>query len=358
MRILTIYICKEFFKLFSLTQLTFLSIYLIIDFLQKIDNFIEAEASTNVILSYFSYKIPFVVVQMIPAATLISVIIMFCLMKQNNEINAIKACGLNIFRLTQPVILTALFIGIAVFLFSEIIVPYSSSRSNEVWNIEVEKQDPTRFYGSYQIWYRGSDSIYWMLRFDKEKKVMERPSFYFFDKTFKLVKRIDGLKGRWEKDKWKIESGITQELGKDGNYKFTKFTDLYLEIPETPENFVRKVKRPEEMGYWQLKRYAERVRQEGYDDTKYLVDMNIKIAYPFICLILVLIGIPIALGLKKGGTPMAVSIGIGVCFIYMLTLGLSRTLGLSGVLPPILSAWLANLIFFFFGIYLIMHVEK
>ncbi|MBW1766971.1 MAG: LPS export ABC transporter permease LptG [Deltaproteobacteria bacterium] len=358
MRILSRYLTIEFFKLLLLCLITFVSIYLIIDFLQKIDNFFEAQASKSVMMSYFLHKAPFIIVQMLPPASLISAVIMFCLMKKNNEINAVKACGLNIFRLSQPVIMASLLIGIAIFLFSEIIVPYASSRSNKIWNIEVEKQDPTRFYGSNQIWYKGSDSIYWMMRFDNEKKIMERPTFYFFDKAFRLIKRIDGRRGFWENGKWRIENGVIQEARKDGGYEFEKFMELYLQIPETPETFVRAVKRPEEMSYWELKRYTKKVRQEGYDETGYLVDMNVKVAYPFISLIFVLIGIPIALGVKKGGMPLAVSIGMGICFLYMFTLGLSRSLGLSGVLPPVLAAWLANLIFFFLGVYLMLHVER
>jgi lipopolysaccharide export system permease protein len=86
--------------------------------------------------------------------------------------------------------------------------------------------------------------------------------------------------------------------------------------------------------------------------------MNIKIAYPLISLILVLIGIPVALRLRTGGTPLAVSGGMAVCFMYILVFGFSRSLGLSGVFPPILSAWLANLVFSLIGIYMMMYVEK
>ena len=111
------------------------------------------------------------------------------------------------------------------------------------------------------------------------------------------------------------------------------------------------------MSYWQLKRYAERIRLEGYDATEYLVDMNIKLALPFINIVMVFIGIPIALGLKKGGTPLAVSLGIGVCFLYLANFGISRSLGLSGLLPPVLSAWSANVIFFFLGAYLMIRLE-
>ena len=155
-----------------------------------------------------------------------------------------------------------------------------------------------------------------------------------------------------------IQDGVIQEATEDGSYQVKKFDDLYLELPETPETFIRGVKRPEDMSYRQLKRHSLKVRKEGYDNTRYLVDMHMKISFPIVNLILVLTGMPIALGLKKGGTPLAVSLGIGICFLYMVTLGVSRSLGLAGLLPPVLSAWAANLIFLFFGIFSLTNVER
>jgi lipopolysaccharide export system permease protein len=86
--------------------------------------------------------------------------------------------------------------------------------------------------------------------------------------------------------------------------------------------------------------------------------MNFKIAFPFIILIMVLMGMPIALKVKKGGVALAIFIGIGICFLYLVTLGLTRSMGLSGILPPTLSAWLGNLIFLFLSIYLMMKVAR
>lgn len=358
MKVLSGYLAKEFLKLFLFCQSIFLFIYFVIDFLQKIDNFIEAHVPKSVVLFYFLYKVPFITVHMIPPSTAIAVIVMFSSMRKKNEVTALKACGVNLFRLSQTLVIVSFFVGVAVFLFSETIVPYASYRSNRIWNIDVEKQDPGLFYGSNQVWYKGSDCIYWIRSFDSKKQVMESPSLYFFDKTFRLTKKIDGRRGFWKKGRWRIEDGIVQEATEDGTYQFRRFDCLYLELPETPDAFIKGLKKPEEMSYWRLKRYAQVVRQEGYDNARYLVDMNIRIAFPFIILVLVIIGIPIALGLKRGGTALAVSAGIGICFLYVLTLGLSRSLGLSGVLPPTLSAWLANLIFLLFGIYLVMHLER
>jgi lipopolysaccharide export system permease protein len=112
------------------------------------------------------------------------------------------------------------------------------------------------------------------------------------------------------------------------------------------------------MSYWQLKRYAERVHLEGYDNSRYLVGMNIKTAFAFIIIIMVLVGVPISLRVKKGGIPLAIFMGMSICFLYLIVFGLARSLGLSGVLPPIFAAWVANVLFFLFGIYLMKSVER
>jgi lipopolysaccharide export system permease protein len=116
-KILSKYLTKEFCKLLVLCQFVFLFIYLIIDFLQKIDNFINADVSKGLMVQYFLFKAPFVMVQMMPVATLIAIIIMFSLMKKTNEILAIKTCGLNIFKIAQPIIIASVFLGIALFFF-------------------------------------------------------------------------------------------------------------------------------------------------------------------------------------------------------------------------------------------------
>lgn len=357
MRILSKYFSKEFLKLFGLLLIIFLSMYLIVEFIQKIDDFIEANAPNSLLLAFLFYNLPYILVQMIPVATLLSVIVMLCLMEKNNEITAMKACGVSVFKLSQPIICVSILISIAVFLFSELIVPYATERANEIWQVQLHKGKEERFYGKNNIWYRGQESIYWIRHFDSTKKAMEDLTLYFFDNSFHLTKRIDALVGIWNGREWELRDGIIQEALDGDEYDLKKFERLMITLPEKPEAFMRSVKQPAEMSYWQLKRFAERVRLEGYDVTEYLVDMNIKLAYPLINVVMVFIGIPIALGLKRGGTPLAVSLGIGACFLYMVSYGLSRSFGLSGLLPAAFSAWLANFIFFLFGVYAMMRLE-
>jgi lipopolysaccharide export system permease protein len=357
MGILAKYFCKEFFKFFIFCHLIFLTIFLAIDFIQKIDDFIEANTAKSAMLAYFLYKMPFIMVQMVPVAALISVIVTFSLMKKNNEITALKASGLSVFRLSLPVVVASACLAIAVFLFSELIVPYASSKSEGIWNREVKKREQKRFYGRGHIWYRGDNAIYWIRHFDDKRKVMEGITFYFFDESFHLIKRIEARRAIWTGNTWRVEDGSIQVPEDGGTYDFKAFKAMDLSLPERPEVFLRPAKRPEEMSYWQLKEFAEGVRLEGYNASRYLVDMNIKLAFPLISLVMVIIGIPITLRLKRGGTPLAVCVGISICFLYLVNMGFARSLAISGVLPPELAAWLANLIFLLFGIYFMMGLE-
>lgn len=358
MKIITRYFTTEFIKYFFSCLIIFTFLYLVIDFIQKIDDFSEAEAKAGLIFLYFIYKIPRIIVEMMPVAALISGIVMTCLMKRSNEIMAMRASGLDIIRLSTTVLVLSLFLVAVSFLISEMVVPYTSSQGNRIWKIEVEGQDPAQFYGSGAIWYKSSRSIYWIRHFDGQKKIMRKPSFYFFDDQFTLKKRIHGINGTWQDGAWIIEDGMIQELQPDGNYDLKKFDKLRLDITETPEVFIRGVKTPDDMSIFELRNFTEKLLKEGYDNTRYLVEFHIKMSFPFISLVLVLTGIPIALSINKGGIPLAVATGVALCLLYIISFGFSRSLGLAGILPPIFSAWSSNLIFLLFGIYLTMNIKR
>jgi lipopolysaccharide export system permease protein len=357
MKVLTGYLLREFFKLVLICEGIFLFLFLTVDFLQKIDNFIKAGAQKKVMIIYFAYRMPLVAVSMLPPAALISVIILFSAMQKRNEITALKASGLSVLKLCLTILAASLFMVAGVFAFSETVVPHTSSKSNKIWSVDVQKRDPGLFYGQNEIWYRSKTAIYWIRQFDGKKMTMIHPTLYFFDDTFHLIRRVEGSKAVWKRGTWLIEDGILLESKNDESFNARKFDTYALKIPETPETFMKGTKEPEEMSYWQLKRYAEMVGREGYNNTRYLVDMHIKVAFPFITLVLLMIGMPLVLKVKRGGTPLAVSLGMAISFLYLLALGISRSLGLSGVLSPLLSAWIANLIFFLVGVYMLIQLE-
>jgi lipopolysaccharide export system permease protein len=357
MKIITRYFYKEFFTLFFISLLAFLIIYLVIDFFGKIDKFLQAGVSLGVAVSYFIYQTPFILQQMIPIAVLISVMLMLGIMNKHNEILALKNSGLSLFNLSYPLIVVSLLIGIGSFFLSESFVPITSARANYIWNILVEKRSPQGTYKLSHLWYRGEDSIYQIRTYDSRKRTIEGLSIFFFDKDFTLRTRIDAKKATWIEEGWLLSDGLVQEIHADGSRRSMKFTSRLVHLPETPENFERSMKSLEEMSFWGLMEYTRKIRQEGYDSTRSEVELNTKMAFPFISLVLTLVGIPLAFRRRRGGIPLSITIAIGISFLYLLAFGLSRSLALSGALPPVLGAWLANLLFSLFGIYLMLTAE-
>lgn len=358
MKVITKYISKEVIKVFIMCQFIFILLFLVIDFIQKIDNFVRAGVPFSTTIAYFLYKIPFITGQMIPVAVTISVIVVICLMKKNREIMAMKACGLDIFRAFTPVIFISILLSIFSFILSDAIIPFTSSRQNEIMEVKVKKRDQSGLSGSTEKWYKSNNNIYWIEYFDAKSQTMKGPVFYFFNDQFILVKKIKGETGRWVNNRWEIEKAKVQTLAGDNDYRFEKLDRISIDIPETPEMFIKKIKKPEDMSYGELKRHAEKVRVKGYDNTADLVNLYRKIAFPFITAVLALLAIPIGLWEKINGIPLSITMGIAACFLLYLVMGFARAIGLAGILPPFLSAWAANILFSLAGINLIMNIKK
>jgi len=358
MKIISRYLYKEFFTFFVISLITFLLIYLVIEFFGKIDNFLEAHVPLKVAFLFFIYHIPFVILQMTPVSVLISVMLTLGIMNKYNEILAIKNCGISLFRLFYPLVGISVFIGIGLFFLSESIVPITNSVANNIWKIQVEKRNAQGAYKLSHIWYRGKDSIYQIRSYDSRKDIIEGLSIFLFDDAFRLHKRIDAKKATWDKGLWYLNDGLIQKIAPDGSRETVRFRNHTIRLPETPHVFKRTMKAPEEMSFWELKKYTRKIREEGYDSTSCQVDLHKKIAFPFIALVLTLIGIPLGLKKKKGGIPFGITIGIGISFLYLLTFGLSTSLARSGALPPVFGAWLTNLLFLLFGMYLILAEER
>ncbi|MGD9162462.1 MAG: LptF/LptG family permease [Desulfobacteraceae bacterium] len=354
MKVITKYISKQIINIFLLCNFIFVLLYLVVDFIQKIDDFVKADVPLVLTLFFFLYKIPTMVMDVIPAATMISIVVVICQMKKNKEVMAIKACGINLYKVFQPVILISLLISIFSFLLAEIIVPYTSTRSNEIMEIEVKK----RHQASYLEWYKSKNSIYWIKHFNTETKTINDPVFYFFDDQFNITQKISGETCRWIDGVWEIKNAKILTLEKDNTYSTTKQSRCILKIPETPETFITKKRKSENISYAELKRHAEEDKAEGFDNTADLVNLYMKLSNPFMAVVLALIAIPLGLWEKINGIPLAVTLGIFTFFILLVTTGSAQAFGLAGILPPLLSAWTANILFSLSGIYLLMNIKK
>ncbi|MEA3429334.1 MAG: LptF/LptG family permease, partial [Thermodesulfobacteriota bacterium] len=125
-----------------------------------------------------------------------------------------------------------------------------------------------------------------------------------------------------------------------------------------PDDLMRVVKKSEDMSFTELISYVRKIEAEGYDATSYRVDLYAKTAFPFVCIIMCMIGTGIAVrGKIKEGLPVIIACGIGIAFLYWIFYSFCISLGYGEMLPPVIAAWAANLIFLCFGALILLNAE-
>jgi lipopolysaccharide export system permease protein len=333
-------------------------IYMIVDFFERIDNFMEAKLPFSKALTFFFFKTPFIVAQLLPVCILLAVLVVFGLMTRHNEIIALKSSGVNIFYLVKPVLVMGIGFSIFLFFFSEVIVPIAMEKANQIWLREVRKETAVLSKGK-NIWIKGDHSITHITYFNPQDNVIFGVTNYQFDGDFRLIRRLDAERAVYESDRWLLYDVMEQNLdSKDNSYKI-KFKEHSNEAFDFfPENLNRVIKKSEEMSYKELLEYIKSIEKEGYDATIYRVDLYSKTAFPLVCIIMCMIGTGIAVrGRVKEGLPVSIAYGIGIAFLYWIFYSLCISLGHGEVLPPMIAAWTANFVFLCLGTLTLLYAD-
>jgi lipopolysaccharide export system permease protein len=352
------YLTKELLKYFCIVLTTVVGIYLSVDFFEKIDNFLDARLPLSRAVVFFALRIPFIVAQVTPMGVLLAVLIVFGLMVRNNEIVALKSGGVSIYYLFKPVLVMGLIFSALLFFFSEVLVPMTMGRANKIWHGEVKKESAVTSREK-NIWIKGNRSISHITYFKPSDKTIFGVTLNYFDERFRLIKRVDAQKGVYKGGKWHLLNVVEQDLLKDDeSYKVTHRVESPAMVDFVPEDLSRVVKKCEEMSYGELSAYVREVEEEGYDATSYRVDLSAKIAFPFVCVIMSIVGSGFALWRKKKeGFASNVVYGIGTAFLYWTLYSFCLSLGYGGMLPPMIAAWLTNAIFACLGTIMLLNTS-
>ncbi|MDI9570348.1 MAG: LPS export ABC transporter permease LptG [Pseudomonadota bacterium] len=347
MKILDRYLIGEYLKLFLLVMASIVSIYLIIDFFGKIRMFISNDATVAQMAGHFFYMIPTIVSQITPAVILLATLMTFGAMSRHNEIVAVKANGVSLYRLSLPVVFICLAVSVILFFFSELIAPRSFHRAEYIRLVEVQKQEALGIFKQHEIWRRGGNAIYNVRMFDGKDNSLHGVTIHCLDSSFRLARRIDAEKARWRDGKWIFENVLIVSQPPGGGFpNLERHAVLAIDMPEKPDDFRQAQKEADKMGFFELYPYVRKLEREGYDATRYRVDLQGKLAFSVVSLILLAIGVSFSLRSERsGGTAQSIGAGVIIGFSYWLVFAFSLSLGRSGSLPPALAAWLPNLLF-------------
>lgn len=358
MSILDRYVSREFLKNMLLITVSFISLFLIIDFFEKIRMFLSNRASAGQMASYFLFRLPMILAQTLPAAVLLSSLITCGVLSRHSEITAMKANGISLYRVSVPIALIAAFICLAVFLLNEWVTPSANERAEHIRRVEVQKQKSLGSFKLDQIWYRGQKGIYNFRLFDPEKNRLQGITIHYLDREMNLTMRLDAEWGEWREDRWVFHNLLIARFQTGEFPALTRIKQQEADLPERPSDFRVVQKSADAMGYLELKRYIDKLRAEGYDATRYSADLHGKIAFPLVGIILAAIGISFSLRSERsGGIARGIGAGLVIGFSYWLVYAFGISLGRSGALPPLLAAWLGNILFGAASLWMVLRIK-
>ncbi len=358
MNLINRYIIFEIVKFFALTLIAVLCIFIAIDYLGTMDEFIESKVSLLHTVQYVLFKIPFITTQAMPVILLMAILIAFGLMSKNNELIILNASGISIYALVRPVLMLSATAALLLFYLAEHVVPLTMQQSNAIKHNEIRKTTNVAVKAE-NIWIKGQHQITHIKYFDPSSQIVFGLTRYFFDPQFRLVRRIDAQQAEYQDRQWILNKCMDQNLNAaDNTYAISLHDTLTEHLGLEPGDFRQIAHKSEEMNFRQLLDYIHKVEAEGYAATVYRVDLNAKCAYPFVCVIMALVGIGLTARKRLDkGLPVSISYGIGIGFLYWVFQSFCVSLGYGGVLPPIVAAWTANFVFFCGGLLLVMNAE-
>lgn len=350
------YVLRKFFQVFLLALATFVGLYLLVDFFEKVDDLMEHRAPLWVYFSYFAAKIPLIVVQVSPMAVLMGVFMTIGGLSRTSELTALWASGVSLVRTVVPLIGAGLLISLTVLLANENLVPLSVRTMNHLWATEVDRE-PGIVLKKDRLWLREGDAIINVALADPDQGVLHGVSIFRFDQDFGLRERTFAEEARFESGRWRATSGTRYRFSPESGQllEARKLSDAPLELAREPAGFQFANTESEELNFRQLRARAQKLTTEGYDPSRLRVDMHNRLAAPFAAVIMAFIGIPFALRKgRSGSVALGVAVTIAIGFGYLIVQAVGLALGYASLLPAVIAAWATNLLFLLFGLWLLL----
>lgn len=360
MSIINRYVLKHFARYWIIGLGISIFLYIIINLFDNLGKFLAKNATALDIAIYYLYLAPSYAILLIPVASMIAVFLVFGIMTKNRELLVLKTSGLSLSRLFELLLVTGVFIAIGTFVFQETIGVWAQTRLIEHERQRITRRPQRADIRRVNFFYYGENNwLYSIKKFDGRSNTMDDVILWQTSPDNKVRQRVDASHARYVDGVWVFENAVVRQFDTLGNEVATRQAALKMaELKEKPADFIKKIKAPEEMNFLEIAAFVEKRQRAGQNVAQEEVELNYRFSYPIITLVLLLITLPVAVVLRRGGIAVGLGISIGLSFVYWGFIQSSRAYGVAGLLDPVLAAWLPNIIFGAIGIALILRAPR
>lgn len=364
MLILDRYLFRSFLKSFFFCLIVFVFLFIIIDIFGSLQEILRNHPSTIKILELYLYAIPVIIGQTAPIAALLATLFTLGQMNQANEVIAMRSSGLSVWHIVRPFILFGLILSLAIFVMNETITPYAQKMSKFIKRYYIDKAyESTQDVPLENVAIYGYENrLYFLNKFHPKTNTIEGLTILEHDAEQNVRSKVYAEKAVWRNNRWLLYQCFIYYLGEGQRIRGEPlyFSDKVYRIEETPEDFMRQNIPMENMNVRDLAGYISRLPKAGAKNTivRMKVDLFQKTSFPFTSFIIILLGIPSAIIVRRQAVA---SSSIGMCmaisFLFYVLFAVLTALGKAGALPPFLAAWGSHMIFGSVALYLIAHIQ-
>lgn len=334
-------------------------LFIIITLFQLLNNITRHNIEWTVVANYLIFLLPMIVNYMTPLSALVAVMVTFGILQKTSQVVALKASGQSIYRMALPAIVASLLLSAVIFLNQDYLLPFTNRRQNNLrYLIRSGQEPPQTFYQTTNQWIFGTDSrIYNYAHFDMMTGTFARLNVMDLAREpFGIKRRLYANRATWDNSRreWVLENGWERRFESERVVFYETFKERRVELHERPEYFQKDSRGPTSMTMTELRHKIADLSRSGFDVLDLKIALQSKLAFPLTCLIMVIVGLPFSFSIGKRGALYGVTLGIAIGLVYWGLSGLFEQMGRYEMLPPILAAWGANMLFGAGGIYLLL----
>ena len=355
MKLLDRYLLQQFVKHFFTVTIAFVAIYLLVDFIEKFDNFSRAGKSLGLASKYFLLNVPYIIDRLGPVLLLLSGVITLGILNHTHELTALKAGGIPLRKIVRPLLIGATVCTLLSLAAAQWLLPRTITATNTIWYEQVKGKVPLGIYRNGRYYFKGKEGFYSFEWPNPKLMVFRNFSYSRWDTAYNVGSLVAADWVKWEGGKWILSQVQVQELEKDGSYDINNMAHWQAKFPENPEDFLIPQNETAEMSLTAL--YREIAKKETASQAeKAWADFLGRLSYILLGIPLLFLGLPILLiSYQKWGRDLSIAIptSCGLAFFAWGAYGALQSLAGVGYIPPVFAAVTIHIIFATAGIILL-----
>lgn len=359
MKLLDRYLLRQFAKNILLVLSLFVAIYLLVDFFERIDEFIQANKPLGLAAKYLLLNIPFMIEQLMPVCILLGGVVTLGLLNHHGELAAMKAGGICVGRLAAPVVAGAVLSSLLLLAMGQWLLPTTVATANQILHEQVRGEIPQGLYRNNRFYYRGKHGFYSFARPDPKLDRYVDFSYATYDDDFRLQWLLSAGTAKWQNGEWHLGDCQTKAITGTEGYKVTTYDAMKIVLPETPTDFFMPEYKLNEMSLTQLYGRTHSTGSSGDREARF--KLYERLSYMLLGLPMMLLGLPVLLLVHQRwgrDLSLAIPVSCGLAFLAWGCWGTLQSLARGNYVHPAIAASAIHLLISGLGIWLLKQQDR